>query len=544
MKLRILSLVLCLAMIVCAFASCGKKEESSDDVVSETATRTAMTVSMYVICEEGTTDEAADAVEKAVNSMIKSKYTTKVEITYLTENQYYSAVEAQFETMKNNVKKPTAGNTADGTDTGAVEEAPETEELVIGENGVAELRYPSLTPGQIDIVMIADYDKYAEYVENGWLASLDSAVTGTFKKLGDYIYPATLEAAKVDGKLYAIPNNGPIASEATYITVNGELAKEFKLDTYGMDSLTDLADFLAFAATKEGVTPIRNTGADVANVLYMGADAATRALTSDFSLVGQFGSNATLTAPESLFANKSYTDELLALAKLNYAGYFGNGADENYAVEIKTGDLAAMCADRENNEIIVLSAKAKPTQEIVSSMFAISAFSDANAFNRAMEVVTYLNTNEEFRNLIQYGIEGTNYALDEVTNEMVKLTSDYNMDVAKTGNMFIAYPDEGMSAYIWEMAKKQNLATVPYAEDIFGGFTIPADVEGETPVDLDSAKALAKASAEVKAKLDACKTYEEYEALVTSVAETYADVISGFITGENTPCALYVASLG
>lgn len=541
MKLRILSLVLCLAMLVCAFASCGKKKDDTEDIVSETATRAAMTVSMYVITEDGTTDEAADAVEKAVNSMIKSKYTTKVEITYLTADEYYSAVETQFNIMKNNAKKPAADDTATGD---AAETAPVTEELIIGENGVAELRYPSLTPGQIDIVMIADYAKYEEYVENGWLAPLDSAVTGTFKKLGDYVYPATLEAAKIGGKLYAIPNNGPIASEATYIVINGELAKEFKLDTYGMDSLTDLADFLAFAATKEGVTPIRNTSVDVTNALYMGADAATRTLTSKFSLVGQYGKNATLTAPESLFANKAYTDELLGLAKLDFAGYFGNGSDEKYAVEVKTGDLDAMCADSENNEIIVLSAKAKPADQIAAPMFAVSAFSDANTFNRAMEVVTYLNINEDFRNLFQYGIEGTNYVLDETTDEVIKLTSDYNMDIAKTGNMYIAYPDAGMSKNIWEMAKKQNLATVAYAEDIFGGFAIPADAEGETPVDFESAKALAKASAEVKAKLDACKTYEEYEALVTSVAETYADVINGFITGDNTPCALYVASLG
>ncbi len=540
MKLRILSLALCLAMLVCAFASCGKKKDNADDVVSETATRTAMTVSMYVICEEGTTDEAADAVEKAINSMIKSKYTTKVEITYLTADEYYSAVEAQFETMKNNVKV----TPDDGTDTADESaEAPETEELVIGENGVAELRYPSLTPGQIDIVMIDDHTKYSEFVKNGWIASLDSALNGTYKKLSDYIYPATLDAAKIDGKLYAVPNNGPIASEATYITINRELAKEFKLDTYGMDSIVDLADFLAFAATKEGVTPIRNKSAEVGGVLYMGADAATRALTSDFSLVGQYGESATLTAPESLFANKAYTNEILGLAKFDFAGYFGNGSNENYAVEIKTGDLDAMCADSENNEIIVLSAKAKPAKEICSSMFAVSAFSDSDTFNRAMEVVTYLNTNEEFRNLFQYGIEGTNYMLDEYTDEVVKLTSDYNMDLAKTGNMFIAYPDAGMSMNIWEMAKMQNLATVPYDHNIFGGFTVPADIEGETPVDFDSAKALAKASAEVKAKLDACKTYEEYEAFVNSVAETYGEVVDSFITGENTPCALYVASL-
>ncbi len=540
MKLRILSVMLCLAMLVCAFSSCSKKEED-DGVISETSTRAAVTLSMYVITEDGTTDEAAEAVEKEINSMIKSKYTTKLEITYLIAEEYYAAVEAQFELMKKN--GTTASKDTEAVESGDETAAPVEEELVIGENGVAELRYPTLTPGQIDIVVIDDYAKYTEYVEKGWLASLDSSVKGTSKKLTDYIYPATLEAARVNGTLYAIPNNHPIASETTYITINRELAKEFGLDCDVVKSVSDLADFLAFVSEKEGVTPIRNTEVEMNDVLYMGADAATRTLTSDFSLVGQYGKNSTLSAPESLFANQAYKNELLALAKFDFAGYCGTGADENYAIEIKTGDLAAMCADGADKDIVALYSKALPKEEVCGTVIGVSAFTDTKIFDRVMEVITYLNTNEEFRNLFQYGIEGTNYILDEYTDEMVKLTNDYNMDLSKTGNMFIAYPDAGMPANIWEMAKKQNLVTVPFVQDSFGGFVIPADTERETPVDFDSAKELAKASASVKAQLDACKTYEEFEAIVNSVADTYGEVINSFITGENTPCALYTASL-
>ena len=543
MKLRILSIVLCIAMLVCAFASCSKKEEEDDGVISETSARAAVTLSMYVITEDGTTDEAAEAVEKAINSMTKSKYTTKLEITYLTADEYYAAVESQFETMKKNAD-PAAADTEAVESGDETAQAPVEEELVIGENGVAELRYPTLTPGQIDIVVIDDYAKYTEYVEKGYLASLDSAVKGLSKKLTDYIYPATLEAAKVDGVLYGIPNNHPIAAEATYITVNRELAEEFGLDCDLVKSVSDLADFLAFAATKEGVTPIRNTEIALNDVLYMGADAATRTLTSDFSLVGQYGKNSTVTAPESLFANQAYKNELLALAKFDFGGYYGTGTDEKYAIEVKTGDLAAMCADGADNEIVVLSAKMLAKEEICDTVIGVSAFTDKKVFDRTMEVITYLNTNEDFRNLFQYGIEGTNYVLDEYTDEMIKLTNDYNMDLAKTGNMFIAYPDAGMPLNIWEMTKKQNLASVAQVDSAFGGFVIPADVEGETPVDFDSAKELAKASSAVKAQLDACKTYEEYEAIVNSVAQTYGEVINGFITGEKTPCALYIASLG
>ncbi len=541
MKLRILSLILCLAMLVCAFASCSKDDEEGDDVVSEVSARAAATVSMYIITEDGTTAEAADAVEHEINSMLKSKYTTKVEITYLTAEEYYSTVEAQFELMKNNVGKsePVKSETGD-----AAETAAETEELVINEHGVAEIRYPSLTPGQIDIVMIDDYAKYTEYVEKGWLASLDSSLKGTSKKLGDYIYPTILDAAKVGGVVYAIPNNHPIAGETTYITVNRDLAEEFGLDTDVVTSLSDLADFLAFAATKEGVTPIRNTGVDTKSVLYMGADAATRTLTGGFSLVGQYGKNSHITAPESLFANSAYKNELLTLAKFDYNGYYGNGADAEYAIEVKTGDLAAMCADGAEHDIVALYAEGQPTEQLCGTMFGISKFTTEDNFVRAMEVITYLNTNEDFRNLFQYGIEGTNYQIDEYTDEMIKLTDDYNMDIAKTGNMLIAYPQEGMPLNIWEMAKKQNLVTTPCTDSQFGDFAIPADVEGETAVDFAPAKELAKASADVLAKLNACATYEEYEAVVNAVAQDYSEVINSFITGENTPCALYVASLG
>ncbi len=544
MKLRILSLALCLVMLICAFASCSKKEdEDSDDVVKEVSSRTAVTLSMYVITEDSTTAEAAEAVEKEINSILKSKYTTKLEITYLTADEYYGKVEAQLEEMKKHADPsqniPDAAES--GTDT--ADTAPETEEeLILNEHGVAEIKYPDLTPGQVDIIMIDDYAKYTEYVEKGLLSPLDSALSGASKKLGDYIFPTILDAAKIDGAVYAIPNNHPIGGETTYMTVDRELAKEFGLDTETVTSIADLSDFLAFAAEK-GVTPIRNTGYEAQNVLYMGADADTRAFTSGFSLVGQFGKNSHITAPESLFANAGYTAQLLALAKNKFAGYYGTGANEKYAVEIKKGDLASMCADGENYDIVALYSEGQTKEQLCGTMLGVSKFSHKDNFVRIMEVITYINTNEVFRNLFQYGIEGTHYMLDEYTDEMITLSEDYNMDLAKTGNMLIAYPDKGMPANIWEMAKKQNLVTTPCTDSQFGDFKIPEDAEGETAVDFESAKALAKASSDVRKKLDSCTTYEEYEAFVKTVAETYKDVVDSFISGENTPCALYVAGL-
>ena len=75
-----------------------------------------------------------------------------------------------------------------------------------------------------------------------------------------------------------------------------------------------------------------------------------------------------------------------------------------------------------------------------------------------MEIIAYLSTNAEFRNLLQYGIEGENYTFhttkDAAGKEHVYVreteTNKYKMNLAYTGNMFIAYPNSAASVMAWE----------------------------------------------------------------------------------------------
>ena len=103
-----------------------------------------------------------------------------------------------------------------------------------------------------------------------------------------------------------------------------------------------------------------------------------------------------------------------------------------------------------------------------------------------MEIITYLNTNAELRNILQYGIEGKNYELVTATDEKHEPMLDetgkplvyaqalpdntYVMDITKTGNMFIAYPNakesnvaEGKYGVMhWAIGKQQNLDAATY----------------------------------------------------------------------------------
>ncbi len=546
---KFISLTLCLLMLVLTFASC-----SSDEPVEtlETTTRKAVTLGMYVITEDGTAPEAAQAVETAIKSIIRSKYTTNLEIEFLTAAEYYSAVEAKLEGMKKDAAA--AAETAKPAESGDETEAVTTAATIVNEYGVTELRYPDLGENQIDIIMIADYAKYAELAEAGHLYNLDDTIKNASKKLNDYIYPTVLEAAKISGVYYGVPNNKPVANEATYMVIDRELASEYELQVSKVDSVSDLKGFLTWVkANKEGVTPFAGFYNDL-DVRYMNYDAAGRALSGEFSLVGDYNKNsASIADAENLFANADYKKDITALAEMYYAGLFGSADAEKYAVTVKTGDIEAMAADSENFDIVVLDSVAAEPETLSNCVFSVSKY--CADFTRAMEVITLLNTSDEIRNLLQYGIENVNYEVDPETKELTRLNNEYMMDIYKTGNVYMAYAEEDMPVNIWEISKQINLASGPDAANAFGGFTVPADTPAETDpesgettkealtVDASAAVALAEASEAVYAALTGAADITAFKAVVDSVATEYSSVIATFLATDNASSvyALYKA---
>ena len=74
-----------------------------------------------------------------------------------------------------------------------------------------------------------------------------------------------------------------------------------------------------------------------------------------------------------------------------------------------------------------------------------------------MEIITLLNTSEEIRTVLQYGVEGQHWKQDELDNSViVQLSDEYNMNIMDTGNVYMTYPDYG-AAMDWSSEKTQNL---------------------------------------------------------------------------------------
>ena len=244
MNKKLIALALCLlTLLSVCLTSCG--EEEAEETETSKVTLTMLVVSdnqVYYTDEELASMSSAekekaektkaqyDAVAEQINKVTKAKYNTALNIYYYTEAQYYEALEAKMlntevkmdekatatKAYKALVREQKKLGVTDEVELyylfeecyqnfinfidvpKALIEAPEDEEL-------DEEIYPEVDIDQVDIMFLGSYDKYIEYIDAGWLSKLNDQLNSTAKKLTSYVYPAFLNAVKINKGYYAIP---------------------------------------------------------------------------------------------------------------------------------------------------------------------------------------------------------------------------------------------------------------------------------------------------------------------------------------------------
>jgi len=382
------------------------------------------------------------------------------------------------------------------------------DQYVKNELGISELVFPEADKNQLDIVYISGYDMYMRYVENEWITSLNSLIGTTGLQLTYNISPTLLNGVRVGGDIYAIPNNVQIG-EYTYMLVDKELATQYK-HTYS--SFSNIADCDVFVndiyENHKDILPIDSTFKECMDlfVWYWNVvptvDEETGAIkyviddSNKFSVLGKFyddpskvGRGTIDLGFNSLLADKDYRDTLLCLREYELKGCYNKGKGENRknaAISFVDNGTYAMYreaffdkngnpksendsdygvyTDKNGKEYFLYVAKYPQAgnEELYGNMFAISA--NSKNTQACMEVINLINTDSSVRNLLQYGIkqgehkdgQTPNYAIDEQTGVLKRLNDLYMMKIERTGNCFIAYPEEGLSPDYWEDAKAQN----------------------------------------------------------------------------------------
>ena len=374
---RVISFVLCLLMMCTLLVSCGDNEIGSyiENYPETDNTVKDMTLNMYLIVGEGTTQNAKETVQNIVKQYTYSKFKTNLVLHYVSEENYKSTV---TEAVK-------------GDDT----------------NGA-------------HIVLINSFELMKELFDGGYLANLTSYFdTRDYGRLNSEITASLLEASKITKKtndsvtksLYSIPNDHVVGTYE-YLVINKAVARDM---LHYSNEL--LASFKTDEDIAELISDIEKLGYDPSEIVYRTSGPYELKQTIE----GQ-GNFCNVTAYPTV---DEYTAFSSAFAIVN--------RHEDYV-------------------------------------------------ERAMEIIYELHNPDDhyLRNLIQYGVELTNYTLDE-SGKVVSFTEGenvYNMNPLYTGNIFYAlYSDKiGWNETVKNNGKIQNDESVV---NLLGKFTESEDTPAQ-----------------------------------------------------------------
>ncbi len=528
---KIISLVLCVLMLSSVMlTSC--QDENTGPAAEEV--RAAVSIVMTVISEQPVSAETEKEIEDAFNAITKAQYKTQVDLRFYTEEEYYDKIAAMAAAIINGEGEiPPA---SEGAESG---EAGTEDETILNEKyNYAEIVYPEIKENQLDIIFINGVDMYKSFVDNSYLVRLEDRLSTDAKLLSDYILKGYLDACKYNQGTYAIPNNG-VGSEYTYLLINKELKEKYQY-TISAESWKDVDDADAFindiAKYEKDVLPIFGdvVPTNIHNWSYeigtMGDITTFKYNPGKFSILGcalpaEGGNEAILSCTNNLSKMSQYGQQLLAIQKYKDQNFISTELKENqkFAVGFLKGNAVDASKYADEYDIIVTEVPRITQENVFSSMFGVFEKSKV-AVNRSMEIITHLNTNSDLRNILQYGIEGKHYEIDEKTGVLKRLNNDYMMDINKTGNVFMAHPEEGVLPEIREAELALNREALLYPG-------ISASGNSTNKVAAEFVEKANELTAKYQAKLAACKTAEEIEALL---AECAADKeVSSLVTSWN-----------
>lgn len=489
MKKRLFCLALCLVMLAATVLT-GCSSKSIDEVQSDftkSASEKAITLTMWLVSEKEVDSETASRITKAVNNITESKFTTRMQLYFLTDDEYRTVVTETIR-KREDAKSIFADNSVKEEETTAAgESGTVVNETETDKFGRITIKYPDLNPNQVDIIYINGEDMFREYAANGWLKRLDEELSASSKKIKEYVSQTLLSAAQIKGVsdgsevngTFAIPNNATIG-KYTYMLLDKDLMQQTnfsgiydkgEIDGFFNQSIFSYLDIVR--KSDPDVIPVDATYDQMVDLLahYWSIDPETyEEDSSRFSLLGYRYTNPktlskgqTVLSFQNLFNDATFRKNYYELNRMRLDnGYFGTAAEgQKAAVRFETGDLAKYESYRSEDSKyypVIVKYPTVDVDDVYKNMFGVCAYTVD--VSRSMQILTYLTTNVDFRNLIQYGEEDVDYKKIENGNVVTveRLQETYMMDVFKTGNAFIAYPDpaKDLSADVWEIGKKQN----------------------------------------------------------------------------------------
>ena len=344
---KLLLFILCLSLACGMMVSCSEDEIGSylPNYDYKPEVKEELTLNLYLITNPETDKNAMDTVSQMISQYTEREFKAKLNVTYLTADEYYEKVSAAVD--------------ADGN-TGA------------------------------NIVLITSPAMMNDFISRGKIAILNKYFeSDEFGSLNVSIPEALLEEATLEGNIVAVPNNR-IIGEYEYLVINKDVAI---IKNYGVPS--EVASYTSLEDASELIDTLTKNGYNASDYIY--TCRGGYALKAELEAQGNYCNVVTYPTADNVTAFGS------AFAVINRG--------ENY------------------NE-------------------------------RAMQIIYAINTDTYLRNLLQYGVFGTNYTLDDDGN-VISVKSGvnvYSMNPEYTGNVFKLYysPEIGWTKTVADNGMLQN----------------------------------------------------------------------------------------
>ncbi len=153
---------------------------------------------------------------------------------------------------------------------------------------------------------------------------------------------------------------------------------------------------------------------------------------------------------------KSLEDASTLMADMTANGY---NASELVSIVRGSYELKAQL-EAQNKMCNIIKYPTATPEEAFAGAFAIVANEDNRYEDRAMRIINAINADSELRNILQYGVRGTNYHLDNDGNVVRVSEGDnvYYMNLRYTGDTFKALycPELGWTKSAYDNGIKQN----------------------------------------------------------------------------------------
>lgn len=301
--------------------------------------------------------------------------------------------------------------------------------------------------------------KYVQNAQKGAFLAIDELLNNEGKQLKEALDPTLLEGVKVDGKVYGIPSNKEAARQSVY-TFNKRLVDKYNFDLTTVKTLEDLEPMLQVIKENEpSITPIATFKAFLPYDYVFNNE-----MPFAFPLEGETGK--VINFFESDLTMQTYK----TMHKYYESGYIKADAAtskdswpmdvENWFVRMGDSQPYAdlLWSRAAKYEVVSVPAEA-PTTFNDSVSGAIQAISTTSKNpEKTMEFLNLLNTDPYLRNLVDKGLEGVHYEMNEdgTIKDLPARVERYNVPTYSLGNHFVLHLYENDPKDKWEKFKEFN----------------------------------------------------------------------------------------